>query len=54
MVKTIIADILDKKRREEKITPVTAYDYPVAPLMDEARIDMILVGDSVGMVVLGY
>jgi 3-methyl-2-oxobutanoate hydroxymethyltransferase len=54
MAKTTIADIFDKKRRGEKITQVTAYDFPVAQLVDEAGIDMILVGDSVGMVVLGY
>lgn len=54
VAKTTIADILHKKRRGEKITQVTAYDYPVAQLVDEAGIDMILVGDSVGMVVLGY
>ena len=54
MAKPTIADLMDKKRRGEKITQVTAYDYPVAQLVDEVGIDMILVGDSVGMVVLGY
>jgi 3-methyl-2-oxobutanoate hydroxymethyltransferase len=54
MVKPTIADLHNKKRRGEKITQVTAYDYPVAQIVDEAGIDMILVGDSVGMVVLGY
>lgn len=44
----------DKKLRSERITALTAYDYPTARLLDESGIDIILVGDSVGMVVLGY
>jgi len=49
-----VPDILAKKARNEKLTCLTAYDYPTARLMDAAGVDMILVGDSLGMVVLGY
>jgi 3-methyl-2-oxobutanoate hydroxymethyltransferase len=42
------------KARHEKIPALTAYDYPTARLLDEAGVPVILVGDSVGMVVLGY
>jgi 3-methyl-2-oxobutanoate hydroxymethyltransferase len=42
------------KSRHEKIPALTAYDYPTARLLDEAGVPVILVGDSVGMVVLGY
>ncbi len=48
------ADIKKMKAQGEKITVLTAYDYPLASLLEECNIDMILVGDSLGMVVLGY
>ncbi len=45
---------MKKKKENKKITMLTAYDYPFAQIVDEAGIDVILVGDSLGMVVQGF
>src|SRR5690348_2752936 len=52
--KITTACLRDKKLRHEPITCLTAYDYPSARLVDEAGIDVILVGDSMAQVMLGY
>src|SRR6185436_2829557 len=49
-----VPDLKAMKQRGEKITVLTAYDATMARLLDRAGIDVILVGDSVGMVVLGF
>ncbi|MEK4485398.1 3-methyl-2-oxobutanoate hydroxymethyltransferase [Psychrobacillus sp. FSL H8-0484] len=48
------SNFLNMKKNNEKITMMTAYDFPTAKFAEDAEIDMVLVGDSVGMVVLGY
>src|SRR5215467_14066898 len=60
--KITVPDILSRKlhrlsaipEKQQKIACITAYDYPTARLLDEAGVDILLVGDSLGMVVLGY
>ncbi len=47
-------DLLEMKARGEKIVVLTAYDYLFAQLVDKAGVDVVLVGDSLGQVVLGY
>src|SRR6516164_5273871 len=52
--KITVETIRVMKGRGEKIAALTAYDYPMTKLLDEAGIPLLLVGDSLGMVVLGY
>jgi len=54
MAKKSILDFQKMKREGEKVTWLTCYDHPTAQLMERAGIEMILVGDSMGMVVYGY
>ena len=53
-MRVTISQIKAMKQKGEKITMLTAYDYTTAKIVDEAGVPMILVGDSLGMVVLGY
>jgi 3-methyl-2-oxobutanoate hydroxymethyltransferase len=52
--KITVPQILDRKLRGQRITCLTAFDYPSARLVDESGIDMILVGDTLAQTVLGY
>ena len=54
MSRITTAVLKEKKARQEKITMLTGYDYSMAGMIDQAGIDMILVGDSLGNVMLGY
>ena len=53
-MKTTIATLKQQKENNDKITMVTCYDYSMAKLMDAAGMEVLLVGDSLGQVVLGY
>ncbi|MDI6703953.1 MAG: 3-methyl-2-oxobutanoate hydroxymethyltransferase [bacterium] len=54
MSKITIPKLLEIKKANRKITMLTCYDYSTAQVLDETEIDIILVGDSLGMVILGY
>jgi 3-methyl-2-oxobutanoate hydroxymethyltransferase len=54
IMRVTINQIKEMKQKGEKITMLTAYDYSTAKIIDEAGIPLILVGDSLGMVMLGY
>jgi 3-methyl-2-oxobutanoate hydroxymethyltransferase len=53
-MRVTIIDIKEMKQKKEKIPMLTAYDYVTAKMVDEAGVPLILVGDSLGMVMLGY
>lgn len=53
-MKNTVLTIMEQKINKDKITMLTAYDYTTARLMDESGVNSILVGDSLGMVILGY
>lgn len=52
--KLTVPDILQMKKEGKKITKINLHDYPTAVLADRAGIDIVMIGDSIGMVVLGY
>ena len=54
MEKVTIHTLMDKKKNKQPITWLTAYDYPMAQLEEKAGVDIILVGDSIGMTTFGY
>jgi 3-methyl-2-oxobutanoate hydroxymethyltransferase len=54
MEKVTIAALMEKKLKRQPITFLTGYDYPMAQMEEKAEIDIILVGDSIGMTVFGY
>ncbi len=54
MARVTAVSLRDRKKAGEKIAVLTAYDYPTAKLIDQAGVDVILVGDSCGMVVMGH
>jgi 3-methyl-2-oxobutanoate hydroxymethyltransferase len=52
--KITVSTLLEKKHKAEPITALTAYDYAIARIVDEAGVDIVLVGDSLAMVVMGH
>lgn len=54
VLKVTTQTLLEKKLRRQPIAALTAYDYPTARIADEAEVDLILVGDSLAMTVLGH
>lgn len=54
MKRVTVTSFLDMKSKKEKITMLTAYDYAMAKCLDQAGVDSLLVGDSLGMTMLGY
>ncbi len=54
MARMTVSEVQSMKQSGEKVVMLTAYDYPSARIADSSGVDMILVGDSLGMVVLGY
>nr|MDO8084740.1 3-methyl-2-oxobutanoate hydroxymethyltransferase [Candidatus Sigynarchaeum springense] len=54
MAKTTAKKLVEKKQKGQKIVTITSYDYAFAKIVDESKIDLILVGDSLSMVVLGH
>lgn len=54
MSKNTVATLQEQKRNKDKITMLTCYDYSMARLMDETGINTLLIGDSLGMTILGY
>lgn len=53
-MKNTITSMLKQKKDNDKITMLTCYDYSMAKLMDEAEVNVLLIGDSLGQVILGY
>ena len=54
MKKVTAQTLMEKKRAKQPITWLTAYDYPMAQFEEKAGIDIILVGDSIGMTTYGF
>jgi len=54
MKKKSVIDFMQMKKNKEQVAWITAYDYPTALFGEQAGMDMLLVGDSLGMLVMGY